>query len=123
MSALWERHALWAERARPCRQQPACPKGEEFPRFSEVWLRRPEPGDSSATIYAALDSPSVTGAYRFVITPGERHHRRGHHAAVPAQDIKQLGIAPLTSMFLHNGADKGSFDDFRPSVHDSEVLC
>ena len=47
------------------------PEGEEFPRFSEVWLRRPEPGDSSATVYAALDSPSVTGAYRFVITPGE----------------------------------------------------
>jgi periplasmic glucans biosynthesis protein len=98
------------------------PEGEEFPRFSEVWLRRPEPGDSSATIYAALDSPSVTGAYRFVITPGDDTTVEVTMRLFLRKDIKQLGIAPLTSMFLHNGADKGSFDDFRPSVHDSEVL-
>lgn len=98
------------------------PEGEEFPRFSEVWLRRPEPGDTTVMIYAALDSPSVTGAYQFAVTPGETTSVDVTMRLFLRKDIKQLGIAPLTSMFLHNGADKGAFDDFRPSVHDSEAL-
>ena len=97
-------------------------EGEEFPRFSEVWLRRPAPGDATVMIYAALDSPSVTGAYQFAITPGETTSVEVTMRLFLRKDIKQLGIAPLTSMFLHNGADKGAFDDFRPSVHDSEAL-
>jgi glucans biosynthesis protein len=98
------------------------PEGEEFPRFSEVWLRRPNPGDPSITLYAALISPSVTGAYQFTITPGDTTTVDVMSRLFLRKDIKQLGIAPLTSMFLFSGADMGAFDDYRAAVHDSEAL-
>ncbi len=95
---------------------------EEFPRFSEFWLERPTAGQEDVVLYAALDSPSCTGAYRFVIRPGAEttvdvtaklHFRR---------DVEQLGVAPLTSMFLFDEKNSDVFDDYRPQVHDSNAL-
>lgn len=95
---------------------------EEFPRFSEFWLERPNPGQEDVVMYAALDSPSCTGAYHFVIRPGAEttidvtaklHFRR---------DVEQLGVAPLTSMFLFDEKNSNTFDDYRPQVHDSNAL-
>ena len=43
---------------------------EEFPFFREFWIETPEPGADQATIYALLDGPSTTGAYRFDLYPG-----------------------------------------------------
>src|SRR4029450_13281039 len=43
----------------------ALPTGEEFPFFREFWLERPRPGAKELVLYALLDSPRVTGAYRF----------------------------------------------------------
>src|SRR6185503_20269491 len=40
--------------------------GEEFPRFVEFWIDRPLATAKELTIYALLDSPRATGAYRFV---------------------------------------------------------
>ena len=97
-------------------------RAEEFPRFSAFWLERPAPEADKVTIYAALDSASVTGAYRFVIRPGvdtvvEVTARLNFRAAVD-----QLGLAPLTSMFLFAGVNRQHFDDYRPEVHDSDGL-
>ncbi|SNS60010.1 glucan biosynthesis protein [Tropicimonas sediminicola] len=97
-------------------------QAEEFPVFTEVWLRRPNEGDGSVTLYAALDSPSVTGAYRFVISPGDTTSMEVTARLFLRKDIEQLGVAPLTSMFLFSGADMGPFDDYRAAVHDSEAL-
>jgi periplasmic glucans biosynthesis protein len=36
--------------------------------------------------------------------------------------VKQLGIAPLTSMYLFGENDRGGAEDFRPEVHDSDGL-
>src|SRR5690606_22180438 len=49
----------------------AQPSGEQFPRFTEFWIARPARDDNHIDVYALLDSPSVTGAYRFSITPGD----------------------------------------------------
>ena len=38
------------------------------------------------------------------------------------KDVEQLGVAPLTSMFLFSEKNRASFDDFRPNVHDSDGL-
>lgn len=95
---------------------------EEFPRFNEFWLERPGPGAEHMTVYAALGSASITGAYRFVIRPGEDTQIDVTARLFLRNDIQQLGIAPLTSMFLFGGPDMGDFDDFRPAVHDSEAL-
>ena len=98
------------------------PEGEEFPRFSHFWLERPAEGQQSVTLYAALDSPSVTGAYRFVITPGKDTRMEVTARVYLREDVSEVGIAPLTSMYLFSGADRGGFDDYRAAVHDSEAL-
>lgn len=99
---------------------------EEFPRFSEFYIERPSVADGPVTVYAALESPSVTGAYKFVITPGNAS-QQATIMDVTARlnfrnDIKELGIAPLTSMFLYAEANRAGFDDYRPQVHDSNGL-
>ena len=47
------------------------PVAEEFPRFTRFWIDQPAPGSETITVWAALESASLTGAYQFVITPGE----------------------------------------------------
>lgn len=96
--------------------------GEEFPRFEAFWLQRPGAHSASVTVCAALSSKSVTGAYRFVITPGDPTVMRVEMQLFLRESVEQLGVAPLTSMFLYGPADRGNFDDYRPAVHDSEAL-
>ena len=40
----------------------------------------------------------------------------------PRVDLRNVGIAPLTSMFLFDGTNRSRFDDFRYRVHDSDGL-
>lgn len=96
--------------------------GEEFPVFREFWLVKPEPDQTRLVLYALLDSPSVTGAYRFEITPGAPTEMGVEARLFARRDIKKLGIAPLTSMFHHGENTTRFVDDFRPEVHDSDGL-
>lgn len=96
--------------------------GEEFPIFKEFWLKRPKRKDSNITVYALLDSPSVTGAYTFVITPGLNTTIEVDEVLFPRKPINKLGVAPLTSMYLFGENSKSKFDDHRPEVHDSDGL-
>lgn len=100
----------------------ADPHGEEFPLFREFWIEHPKASDASAHVFALLDSKSVAGAYEFVITPGAdtRVHVRAELFA--RRDVKKLGFAPLTSMFLFGENRTRAFDDFRPEVHDCDGL-
>jgi glucans biosynthesis protein len=95
---------------------------EEFPRFSAFYVQRPAPGARTVTVYAALESTSVTGAYRFVITPGEETVIDVTARLYFRAAVEQLGVAPLTSMFLFSEVNRGGFDDYRPQVHDSNGL-
>lgn len=95
---------------------------EEFPTFTAFYAVRPAPGERTATIYAALDSESVTGAYRFVITPGRETVMDVTARLYFRRDVAHLGLAPLTSMFLYAEANRSRFDDYRPQVHDSSGL-
>ena len=97
--------------------------GEEFPRFRAFWLVRPAPGEASLTLYALMDSPSLTGAYRFAITPGEATFTDVRARLHPRTEVTRVGFAPLTSMFLFDPQTAGRFDDFRPRVHDSDGLA
>ncbi len=56
---------------------------------------------SELTIYALLDSPSLTGAYRFVVRPGEQTAVDVDARLFLRREVQKLGIAPLTSMFFH----------------------
>ncbi len=100
------------------------PGGEEFPVFEEFWVERPAPGAHEVVVYALLDSPSVTGAYRFAIKPGVAtvmEVKAALYARVGAA-IKTLGLAPLTSMFWHGESSATVNNDYRPEVHDSDGL-
>lgn len=98
----------------------ALPSGEEFPFFRAFWLVRPAPQDKHLTIYALLDSPSVTGAYRFVLTPGVSTEVAVRARLYARQKVAKLGIAPLTSMFFFGENQLADRGDFRPEVHDSD---
>ena len=94
--------------------------GEEFPAFRAFWLIQPEPEATQLTFFALLDSPSVTGAYRFDLDPA-RHTTLTVDAHLYArQDVTKLGVAPMSSMFLYGPNRLPAFDDFRPQVHDSD---
>jgi glucans biosynthesis protein len=95
---------------------------EEFPDFREFWLVRPEPGEEAMVFHALLDGPSVTGAYRFELAPGPETVLRVDARLFARRDVKRLGVAPLSSMFLYGPNDASSYDDFRPEVHDSDGL-
>ena len=97
-------------------------KGEEFPRFTTFWLERPPRGGGTLTVYALLDSPSVTGAYRVDIRPGGAMTMDVDAALYPRKPIDRLGIAPLTSMYLYGENDRRMAHDWRPEVHDSDGL-
>jgi len=96
--------------------------GEEFPDFREFWLVRPADGAESITFYALLDGPSLTGAYHFELKPGQPTEVEIEARLFARTDVAQLGVAPLTSMFLFAPEGASSFDDFRPRVHDSDGL-
>src|SRR6266480_8079722 len=96
--------------------------GEEFPYFKEFWLVSPAPRADRLTLYALLDSPSLTGAYRFVLRPGEQTAVEVECRLFLRKEVRKLGIAPLTSMFFHGENTNRAFDDFRPEVHDSDGL-
>lgn len=95
---------------------------EEFPLFRSFWIERPDT-PQSITVHALLDSPSVTGAYTFVIKPGRDTLMDVTATLFPRRDLTNVGIAPLTSMFLKTAHDPYGPLDFRPSVHDSDGLA
>lgn len=97
-------------------------QGEEFPRFSRFYMERPAPLSDQVTMYAALESASCTGAFRFVINPGESTVMDVTLRLFFRNAVEQIGIAPLTSMFLYSAKNRKSFDDYRPNVHDSDGL-
>ncbi len=98
------------------------PMGEEFPDFTHFWLERPEPGQRNMVVHALLDSPGVTGAYRFDISPGQSCVMEVQARLFPRRDLSHVGLGPLTSMFLFDATNRTRFDDFRPAVHDSDGL-
>jgi glucans biosynthesis protein len=96
--------------------------GEEFPRFSEFWIERPDPQARELRLYALLDSPRATGAYRFVLKPGQDTVLDVRARLYLRQNVAKLGLAPLTSMFYFGENHRVGIDDFRPEVHDSDGL-
>ncbi|MBN9588849.1 MAG: glucan biosynthesis protein D [Alphaproteobacteria bacterium 64-11] len=96
------------------------PQPEEFPRFTQFWL---EPHAGGITIFALLDGPSVTGAYRFDAV-------KKHTVTIDVEarlffrrDIARLGLAPLTSMYWYGENQRDKAADWRPEIHDNDGLA
>ena len=98
---------------------------EEFPRFSEFYVEKADWG-TPLTLYAVLEGESVAGAFKFVLDPASKDRQQTVFDVTARyffrKDIAEMGIAPLTSMYLYSDANRSQFDDYRPEVHDSDGL-
>lgn len=93
---------------------------EEFPVFTRFWL---EPSGDALTVYALLESRSVTGAWRFVNRRASSGVTQDVSCAFALRaDVERLGVAPLTSMFWYGEGNRTAGSDWRPEVHDSDGL-
>ncbi len=107
----------------------AMPKPEEFPRFSAYWLEGGAEGQPPLTIYALLDGPSLSGAYRMRcerLTNERDVHRITMEidcVLYARKDIARLGVAPFSSMFWYGEASHKRNADWRPEIHDSDGLA
>jgi periplasmic glucans biosynthesis protein len=117
------RGSVYGISARGLALNTALAQGEEFPRFTRFYLVRPAPDADRITLCAALESPSVTGACRFEIRPGDPTEMEVTARLFFRADVAQIGVAPLTSMFLFDAKNRADFDDYRPQVHDSNGLA
>lgn len=103
----------------------ALPDGEEIPYFREFWIVTPRPDDTSVIVCAMLESPNVTGAYRFLITPGTSTVMDVEARIFLRKDApwpQKVGIGPFTSMFLYSETENGRPGEYRPEVHNSDGL-
>ena len=98
------------------------PSGEEFPRFIEFWLEKPPQLAGGIRIYALMDSPSVAGAYRFVIEPNASTAVHVETSLFFRKSPKKIGIVALSSLFLTGENKTRYIPDYRPQVHDSDGL-
>jgi glucans biosynthesis protein len=99
------------------------PSGEEFPYFRKFWIHEPQPDAKEISLYALLDSPSVAGAYHFVMRPGKETVIDVDLTLFLRKPVAKLGIAPMTSMFQYGENSYARvMDDFRPEIHDSDGL-
>ncbi|GBD42575.1 Glucans biosynthesis protein D [bacterium HR40] len=96
---------------------------EEFPDFTDFWLVRPGPSDTTLRVFALLDGPSVTGAYRFDIAPGDTTLFDVEAVLFFRRSVERLGIAPLTAMYQCGENDRRVCDDWRPEIHDTDGLA
>lgn len=118
------RKELYGLSARALCLNTAAASGEEFPFFKEFWIMKPHAGAHEITLYALLDSQSLSGAYKFIIQPGEETIIQVKSVLFIRKKIEKLGIAPMTTMFWYgeNSDWKIRDNDFRPEVHDSDGL-
>ncbi len=93
---------------------------EEFPRFTRLRLHRPRSGE--ARLEAVIDGPSLAGHMDMRLVPGAETRMALTVTLMPRVDISDIGVAPLTSMFLKGPIRSAVSDDFRPRVHDSDAL-
>lgn len=93
---------------------------ESFPAFTHFWLEAE--GKDTLVILALLSGAHLTGAYRFSVHPGEVTRMRVEARLFRRAPFEQLGLAPLTSMFLFGESDRAAREDHRPEIHDSDGL-
>ena len=96
--------------------------GEEFPDFSEFYLEKPGKDADVLRVSALLTGESVAGAYQFTITPGPETVVDVVAEITLRRPVRQLGLAPFSSMFWFGESTHPKPYDFRPEVHDSDGL-
>lgn len=75
------------------------PRPEEFPDLTEFFIEGADQENHPVLVYALLNGPSLTGAYRFSIKRTAGVVQDIEAALFLRKDISRLGLAPLTSMY------------------------
>ncbi len=96
---------------------------EEFPDFVAFWFTPAPSPNSPQVIYALLDGPSVSGAYRIAMERTKGVVMDFEVALYFRAPVERLGLAPLTSMYWYSETLKQNGVDWRPEVHDSDGLA
>jgi glucans biosynthesis protein len=95
---------------------------EEFPRFTRFWLERT--AADTLTVHALLDGASITGAFRFINRFGRNGVTQDVTTALfPRRAIPELGLMAMTSMFWYDQANRTMGTDWRPEIHDSDIMA
>lgn len=100
----------------------ALPTREEFPRFTRFWLQQPRDQETTFRCWALLESPRVVGAYQFDITPDVETTIDVRSSLWIRGEVKKLGIAPITSMWMWGSGSKPGGNDPRAEVHDADGM-
>ncbi|WP_445467532.1 glucan biosynthesis protein [Faunimonas sp. B44] len=95
-------------------------RAEEFPAFTEFWIEEMKGG--VMMIYALLDGPSVTAAFRFEVQHLPNVVMDTSCRIFLRRDVSRFGVAPLTSMYWYSQEKRWTGGDWRPEVHDSDGL-
>ncbi|PIL21442.1 hypothetical protein P775_04590 [Puniceibacterium antarcticum] len=93
---------------------------EEFPEIRH--LRLYPPVDASVRVEGLIDSPSLTAHIDMTTTPGDDTRQAISVTLFPRETLDTIGVAPLTTMYFKGPLRSSVGDDFRPAVHDSDVL-
>ncbi|MFC7051913.1 glucan biosynthesis protein [Hansschlegelia quercus] len=96
---------------------------EEFPDFIAFWFEPAKADGEPVTVYALLDSPSICGAYRFLISRNAGTLMEIEATVTMRRDLDRVGLAALTSMYWFSETAKPGEIDWRPEVHDSDGLA
>src|SRR5271165_1752309 len=96
--------------------------GEEFPLFREFWVEKPTPASNTLTMYALLDSASVTGAFRFTVRPLETTIIDTEMTLISRVQTDKLGFGSMAAAYLFSGLDHRRTDDWRAAVCESTGL-
>jgi glucans biosynthesis protein len=96
---------------------------EEFPVFTTFWLAEGATPDAPVTVYALLEGPSITGAYKIEARRNKGEVMDVHADLFARADIERLGVAPLTSMYWYSETNRLQGNDWRPQIHDSDGLA
>lgn len=92
--------------------------GEEFPIFREFWIEKPAPASNTLTMYALLDSESVTGSFRFTIRPAEATIIDTEMTLISRAATDKLGIGTMAANYLFSPLDPPRTDDWRAAVYE-----
>ena len=92
--------------------------GEEFPLFREFWVEKPTPASDALTMYALLDSASVTGAFRFTIRSLDTTIIDTEMTLIARVATDKLGIGAMAAAYLFSPLDHRLPDDWRAAVYE-----
>ena len=92
-------------------------QGEEFPQFRALWIEKPSPAAGALTIHALLDSPSLAGAFRFTLRPGDATIIDTELKLIARVAVNRLGLGAMNGTYLFGALDHHHSDDVRPNVY------